>query len=183
MEDKRALRKRIRGLMDFQAPVDRRRKSLAVAEKLFALENFTKAPLVCFYVAMPHEVDTVPMIERALASGMRVCVPRCDMKTVELTFYEIRALADLRAGTWGILEPEPHPERAVRLEDVRCVLVPGVAFDPDGNRIGNGKGFYDRFLKKLKPGAAKIGLAYSLQMVPRVPVDAHDVKLDFVLTD
>jgi 5-formyltetrahydrofolate cyclo-ligase len=89
----------------------------------------------------------------------------------------------LKAGTWGILEPEPDPGRAVRPETVACVLVPGVAFDADGNRIGNGKGFYDRFLKTLKPGAAKIGLAYSLQMVPRVPVDAHDVKLDLVLTD
>ncbi len=183
MEDKRALRKRVRGLMDAQTPDDRRRKSLAVGEKLFALKKFTKAPVVCFYAAMPHEVDTAPMIDRALTSGMRVCVPHCDMQTVELALYEISSRAHLEAGTWGIPEPEPLPARLVRPEDVACVIVPGVAFDADGNRIGNGKGFYDRFLKKLKPGALKIGLAYSLQMVARVPVDTHDVKLDLVLTD
>jgi 5-formyltetrahydrofolate cyclo-ligase len=183
MEDKRILRNRVRGLMDAQTPEDRRRKSLAVGERLFALEKFRRAPVVCFYAAMPHEIDTAAMIDRALAAGMRVCMPRCDMETIELTLYEIQSRAHLQKGTWGILEPEPDPARVVRTEEVRCILVPGVAFDAEGNRIGNGKGFYDRFLKKLAPGAVKIGLAYSLQMVPRVPVDAHDVKLDLVLTD
>lgn len=169
--------------MDAQAPDDRRRKSATVEKKLFALGKFKKAPVVCFYVAMPHEVDTAPMIDRALAAGMRVCVPRCNAQTIDLTLYAIESRAQLKAGTWGILEPAPDPARLVRPENVACVLVPGVAFDADGNRIGNGKGFYDRFLKKLAPGASKIGLAYSLQMVPRIIVDAHDVKLDLVLTD
>lgn len=183
MEDKRDLRKRVRALMEAQAPDERRRRSASVADKLFALDAFRKAPAVCFYVAMPHEVDTAPMIDKALARGMRVCVPRCDMETIELTLYEIRDRAHLQKGTWGILEPEPHPARAVDPAEIACVVVPGVAFDAGGNRVGNGKGFYDRFLKKLAPGAAKIGLAYSLQMVPRVPAEPHDVKLDQVLTD
>jgi 5-formyltetrahydrofolate cyclo-ligase len=183
MDDKRELRKRVRALLEGQEASERRRRSLAVDEKLFALDAFKKATSVCFYVAMPHEVDTAPMIDRAIAAGMRVTVPRCDMKTIELSLYEIRHRADLKAGTWGIYEPEPHPERLVDPKDVRCVVVPGVAFDAAGNRVGNGKGFYDRFLKKISPDALKVGLGYSFQLVPRVPVDAHDVKLDLILTD
>lgn len=183
MEDKRQLRKRIGERLEAQPPDERRRGSLAVEKKLFDVDGFCKAPVVAFYVAMPHEVDTAPMIDRALAAGMRVGVPRCDMKTIELTLYEIRNRERLQRGTWGILEPEPHPACLVKPEDVACVVVPGVAFDADGNRLGNGRGFYDRFLKKLRPGALKIGLAYGLQMVPHVPVEAHDVKLDLILTD
>lgn len=183
MEDKRSLRKRVRGLMEAQAPADRRRRSLAIEEKLFALDAFRQAKAVCFYVSMPHEVDTEPMIDKALARGMRVCVPRCDGASATLTLYAIGSRDELVPGTWGILEPSPDASRVVKPEEVGCVIVPGVAFDAEGGRVGNGKGFYDRFLKTLRPDAAKIGLAFSLQMVPGVPAEAHDVKLDLVLTD
>jgi 5-formyltetrahydrofolate cyclo-ligase len=183
VKDKRGIRKEMKARLEAQSGDDRRRKSLAIGEKLFALEAFRAAKCVAFYVAMPHEVDTAPMIDRALAAGMRVTVPRCDMETVELTLYEIRNRSNLQRGTWGIYEPDPHPAHVVHPENVSVVIVPGVAFDLTGNRIGNAKGFYDRFLKRVPPGALKIGLAYGLQILPSVPVEAHDVKLDMVLTD
>jgi 5-formyltetrahydrofolate cyclo-ligase len=183
MDAKKDVRRRVKAAMEAQGASDRAKKSAAIAEKLFSHEAFGRAKCVAFYVSMPHEVATDAMIDRAISEGKRVTVPRCDMETVELTFHEIADRSMLQAGTWGILEPGPRAAKVVHPDALDFVVVPGVAFDRAGNRIGNGKGFYDKFLKKLRPGTPKVALAYAIQLVPEVPVEPHDVKLDGVLTD
>ncbi|MBI2095361.1 MAG: 5-formyltetrahydrofolate cyclo-ligase [Candidatus Omnitrophica bacterium] len=85
--------------------------------------------------------------------------------------------------SYGILEPVPDPSALVEPAKVDLAVVPGVVFDRANHRLGRGRGFYDRFLKKLKAGTPKVGLAYAFQVVETVPVDTHDVRLDQVLTD
>lgn len=139
--------------LEAQSPADRKSKSQIIQTKLFGLEAFRKAARVCFYDALPTEVDTRPMIDQARAMGKRVVV----------------------------LPAHDHDPAGHEAGD--CVVVPGLVFDRSGNRLGRGKGFYDRFLGKLGSRVFKVGLAFSFQVVPAVPVESYDVRLDAVLTD
>lgn len=163
---------------------EREGKSRAACAKLLQCKEFQLASSVAVFNSMPIEIDTKPVIQAALKAGKRVFLPRTDLSKKELTFYEIRDLAaDLEPGTLGILEPIPSRTRAISVSEIDCVLVPGLAFGADNHRIGFGAGLYDRFLSTLKPGVPRIGLGFSFQKMPSVPVEAHDIRLDFVVTD
>ncbi|MBI3252480.1 MAG: 5-formyltetrahydrofolate cyclo-ligase [Candidatus Omnitrophica bacterium] len=161
----------------------REQKSRAIAEKLFGLEVFGSARTVCFYAATPREVDTHPMIDAALEAGKAVLVPLCDPKKGTLALYRIQSRKDLKKGAFGIWEPDPGKAAPAGAAEADCVIVPGVAFDKAKNRLGRGKGYYDRFLSGLGPKVAKIGLAFSFQKVKNVPRADHDVPLDEIITD
>ena len=162
---------------------ERDRRSRLLESKLFKLDAFRKARTVCFFVGMDEEVDTVPMIAKALSSGKRVLLPLTNLENKELKWFEVRDLkAELAHGTLGILEPRPTAKPG-DAKDAECVVVPGLAFDQSKRRLGRGAGFYDRFLASLPPHAFKVGLAFSFQVFPSIPHEAHDVPLDEVLTD
>ena len=161
----------------------REEKSRVIGEKLFALDAFRDARTVCFYVGMPTEVDTAPLIDAALALGKTVLVPFCNSKRGKLLFYRIENRKDLKKGVFGIWEPDPQKACPADASAADCVLVPGLAFDRAKNRLGRGKGYYDKFLAKLDPKVPKIGLAFSFQKVKSVPTAGHDVKLDNIITD
>jgi 5-formyltetrahydrofolate cyclo-ligase len=163
---------------------DLENKSLIIKNKLLSQENFLKATCVAFYVSMPTEVDTRGMIDEALKLGKRVLVPLSNLENKELSLYEIfDRRKDLKKGAFGIMEPSPEKARLARLDEADCVIVPGVVFDKQNHRIGHGGGFYDRFLSRLSSQVPKIGLAFSFQVVQEIPAEAHDIKLDMVLTD
>ncbi len=135
-------------------------------------------------MSLPAEVDTHPMIERALRMGKRVVVPRVDLENKALKLYLITNLqSDLEEGTFGVMEPRLHKARPVDRREIHSVIVPGLAFDRTHHRLGRGAGFYDRFLGELGPSASKIGLAFSFQVVPTLPHESHDTTVDWVLTD
>ena len=180
---KKTLRSRIYRRLKVQSPGQRRARSVKLAAKLFASEFFRKSDLVAFYVSLAEEVDTRRLIDRALRLGKRVAVPKCDLKKRRLEFYEIKSRKELKKGVLGILEPAADPKRRIRSRQLDCVFVPGIAFDKRQNRLGRGAGFYDRFLKRVSKRASKVGLGFSFQIVPRVPTEAHDVRLDTVITD
>ncbi|MBI4352496.1 MAG: 5-formyltetrahydrofolate cyclo-ligase [Candidatus Omnitrophica bacterium] len=177
------MRKSIRLKLDSHSAKERRAKSLAIGKKLFRLSAFQTAKTVCFYVSLPEEVDTAFMIDRALRSGKRVAAPLSDLKKRELALYEMKNRTELVTGAYGILEPPPLRERSVKASEIDCVVVPGLVFDKKGNRLGRGKGFYDRFLKGLDRRVPRIGLAFSFQVAEKMPVEAHDEKVDVVLTE
>lgn len=184
MQTKKSLRQELKARLSAQLPEERAFKSLLIQRKLFGLDAFKKAGCVCFFVAMPFEVDTASMIDGALDLGKRVLVPLTDLENKELNLYEIKdRRSDLRPGTMGILEPMPERTRKAAVAEVDCIVVPGLVFDSRHYRIGHGAGFYDRFLKTLAPSVQKIGLGFSFQVLPEVPVEPHDVRLDAVLTD
>ena len=156
----------------------------SIASALMAFPLFVKAPLVLTYVSRGAEVGTHAPIERLLASGRRVAVPRTDPETHAMSFHEVGSLDELSPRTMGILEP---PSDAPALTDPAQLvgsvcLVPGLVFDGAGHRIGYGGGYYDRFLA-FYPGE-KIGLARTTMLSSNpLPTDGHDVAVDFIATE
>jgi len=159
-------------------------KSSAVAERLFALSQFKQAGVIMFYLDFRNEVQTGDMIKEVLRVGKRVVIPITDAKNVRLIPSEILDFpGDVVPGTWGILEPKPECVRPVDAKDIDLVVVPGVAFDVKGNRLGYGGGFYDRFNPTTRPDSTLVALAFELQVLPDVYPEAHDYKVHYVITE
>jgi len=148
------------------------------------IDGFSSAEVVCSYVNFREEVETAEFIAALLREGRRVAVPVHLHGTAQPPiFAEIRSLSELAPNHFGILQPPPATARLVATAAIPLFLVPGLAFDPAGRRLGYGLGFYDRAFADAAPGALKVGLAFELQILESVPADPHDVPLDFVVTE
>ncbi len=159
-------------------PGQRTLKSREIEERLFSLPEFTSASVIMFFASFRSEVDTLPMIRRALISGTRVVLPK--VKGKELALYEIADWdRDVSPGAWGI--PEPRESRPIRLEEIDLILMPGAAFDEHGNRLGYGAGFYDKLLIAFTK--MTVALAFEAQIVPRVPAEKHDLPVKKIVTE
>ncbi|MDG6915393.1 MAG: 5-formyltetrahydrofolate cyclo-ligase [Nitrososphaerota archaeon] len=170
----------------------KRRRSIGKAElaelssrveaNLVALDEYRRARLLISYCAKDDEVQTRPIIERALAEGKRVAVVSTDVRTLRLGFSEIASFEDdLAPGAFGILEPRRDRLRPVSIAEADLVLVPLVAWDERGHRLGYGAGYFDRALAGTD--VLKVGLALESQRLPDVPESRHDVPLDVIVTD
>ena len=160
-------------------------KSKLIKENLFSLPEFQAAKTAAFYVALKksNEVETEQMIKDSLAMGKQVLVPITDLIENKIFFSEITNYDDLVPGSFGILEPLPEVRKIYPYEAVRLAIVPGVAFDLEGHRIGYGLGFYDSFLSRLTKYIPKIGLAFEMQIMENLPEESHDVTLDKIITE
>ncbi len=157
--------------------------SSRVAANLFSLKEYEDAGLIISYCAKDDEVQTRPIIERALAEGKRVAVVVTNVSTKTLSFSEIKSFDDdLAPGTFGILEPRPGKARPVPLAEADLVLVPLVAWDERGRRLGYGAGYFDRALAGARR-ITKAGLALEAQRLARIPASRHDVPLDVIVTE
>ena len=170
-------------LLKQQKEDDRRRRSEAIRRKVFRLTAFRQAQTICCYVALPYEVQTWRMIEAMLSYGKRVVVPVTQPGTKRLRLSEIRTPAtELRRGRFGVLEPWPNVRRPVRVDELDLVLVPGLAFDRRGHRLGHGYGYFDRFLTRVPKATPTVGLAFRFQLLDRLPTAAHDHAVQTILT-
>jgi len=164
---------------------DKDQHSSEILARAAQLPQYKHATWVMFYVDYGPEVLTRPLISEALAEGKQVVVPYC--QGMDLHIFLLQDLAELQPGTLGILEPARQlrhlSQRHVPPEKLQVVFVPGVAFDRHGGRIGNGKGYYDRFLPKLPATALRLGLAYECQVFESVPMLPWDVAVDAVITE
>jgi len=158
-------------------------KSKKIKEKLFELQEFQKAKTIMFYVSVRSEVRTIEMIEEALKAGKKIVVPVCDWRKNEMILSEIHSLEELEEKKFGLCEPKKEFFRELKAEHVDLVVVPGVAFDENGYRIGYGKGFYDKFFSKLQKRVPKIALAFELQILPAIPNHKHDQKINKIITE
>ncbi|MSS71076.1 MAG: 5-formyltetrahydrofolate cyclo-ligase [Candidatus Latescibacteria bacterium] len=157
-------------------------KGCSILRHLLALPEYRDAGLIHSFVSMPGEVDTRALIEQALASGKRIAVPVVERGRRNLRHAEIGALGDLRPeGAWGLLQPPPERIQGVATREIGLVIVPGLAFDLRGNRVGFGAGYYDRFLGGM--AAPKVAVAYAFQVLPGVPVTEQDVAVDVIVTE
>lgn len=157
---------------------DRERKSRLIRRKLFATRAFRQAKTVMFYVSLANEVNTEEMIKHALLLGKMVVVPVCAAGS-DLCACVLHAGARLLKGPYGIEEPvEKKPLDPSRID---LVVVPGLAFTRSGKRLGRGKGYYDRFLKRLSKRACTIGLAFDFQILPALPTTPLDVDVSRVI--
>jgi 5-formyltetrahydrofolate cyclo-ligase len=140
--------------------------------------------MVALYAAAESagEVSTLPLFYHLRKRGTRTALPRVRGKGPEIDFFEVDDWSRLEISPLGIPEPRGD-EPAVDPGAFDAVIVPGVAFDAQGGRVGYGMGCYDRALPRVRPGAPLIGLAYDFQMIDRAPMDEHDVPLTAALTE
>ena len=174
--DKKALRKQIREKKRAMTPQQIEQASARLGELFAASQAYKNAKTVYGYLPYNQEVRTVPMLERALQDGKRVAVPKVygdDMK-----FIYMDDLSQVAEGYAGI--PEPIADGPVADDPTALVLMPGLAFDPQGHRIGYGGGFYDRFLA-AEPDHPTLALCYDFQMLPQLETEEFDIPVDTVL--
>jgi 5-formyltetrahydrofolate cyclo-ligase len=166
-------------------PAERRSAlSSRIVQQVLALDEFVRARYVMCYVAVRGEVRTEDLIRRCLERKARVSVPVCDRSSGRISASEIGDFdRDLVPGTYGIPEPRRASARAMDIAEIDVCIVPGVGFDLSGVRLGWGKGCYDMFLAEAHPRAVKIGLAYELQVLPRISRAKNDVLVEMVVTE
>ena len=176
---KEQIRSKILFKLKTQKEDTRDRKSRMILEKLFRQKEFIKAKIVMFYVAFDGEVNADKMIKGAKKLGKIVTVPVCKRNRITLRPCILDDSAGLEKGPYGICQPST--KRFIRPEDLDLVIVPGIAFDKKGKRLGRGKGCYDRFLKRLPKEIPSIGLAFDFQILPNIPAKTHDISVNKII--
>ncbi len=177
-DDKQALRKDLRRARSALLPAERAAASLAASQRLLALPELRSAGTVLLYAALPDEADPDHVRAVLFEAGARVLLPR--VVGEELHLAQTHPDRALTIGAFGIREPDGPP---IEPDQVDLAVLPGVAFDHAGGRLGQGGGFYDRLLPRLRPDAVLVGFGFACQLVPRVPQDPHDQRVDVVVTD
>ena len=181
-EEKRALRQRVLAARDALSDVERAAASEAIAGRFSRRADFAAARAILVTLPFRNEWDSRVLVRAALLSGKTVAAPRVDAATRMLELYAIAdPEGDVGLSRQGIPEPAPHCLPVAR-ERIDFVVIPGVAFDANGNRLGYGGGYYDRLLP-LMPGATRVAGAFDLQIVPQVPVGPNDIRIEAVLTE
>ena len=176
--EKDIVRKEILQRLRSQSAFDREKKSDEIKGKLYINSAFNASKSVMFYISKEYEVSTFDMIKEALEQGKRILVPVTSIKTREILPSVIKNIEDdLETGPFGIKQPKSEKIQPESVNNIDIVIVPGIAFDIKGNRIGHGKGYYDKFLNTLLPSTLTIGLAYDFQVLERVPFLSHDVAI------
>lgn len=178
MDEKRALRQEIRRRKREATPEDLARQSAEVARRLLAHPKVAEARCLLLYASLPDEVDTAALLRALRQRGKRVLLPVVQ-GSERMSLREYRGEAHVKEGAYHIAEPTGQDFTHYELIDV--AIVPGMAFDAQGHRLGRGKGYYDRFLPLLGQ-AYKIGVCYGFQLVERVPTGAFDQPMDEVVT-
>lgn len=184
-DGKSRLRREVFARLERLSRGDRLAKSRVIMARLFSLEEVRAAKVVQFYCSFRNEVMTDEMITAALAQGKRVAVPAVHANG-RLRLGEVKHPArDLLPGRFRILEPRPpgSSRRPVTLRQVEVAVVPGLAFDARGHRLGRGTGHFDRFLARRPPGLSVVALAYEAQVVEHVPVTHTDIPVDIIVTE
>lgn len=174
--DKTELRRSIRAQKRAMSSEEIDRRSAALGELFARSEAYRKAKTIYGYLPYNQEVRTVPMLEQALKDGKKVAVPKCYGE--EMKFIYLEDLTQVAPGYANI--PEPIADGPVADDETALVLMPGLAFDKEGHRIGYGGGFYDQFLA-AEPNHPTLALCYEFQMLPHLETEAHDIPVDYVL--
>lgn len=174
--DKKELRRQIREQKRAMTEAEIIRRSEALAVKFAASEAYKNAKTIYGYLPYNQEVRTVPMLEQAIRDGKRVAVPK--VYGDEMKFLYLDNMTQVAKGYAGI--PEPIADEPVADDTTALVLMPGLAFDPQGHRIGYGGGFYDKFLA-AEPEHPTLALCYDFQLLPSLETEEHDIPVDYVL--
>ncbi|HSW35857.1 MAG TPA: 5-formyltetrahydrofolate cyclo-ligase [Candidatus Limnocylindrales bacterium] len=182
--DKRAVRKQILQIRDRLLPEEIKDKSSSIGRNLMSLPAYQNARTMMFFISFGSEVYTRSMVEESIKQGIQTLAPKAVPETRELIPSKIIDWdGDLKPGAYGIPEPRAETLRPVDPAAIDLLIVPGVAFDLEGNRLGYGGGYYDRFFPLLRSKVPLVALAFELQILPQVPMEKWDRKVDYIITE
>ena len=183
-EIRQKMRKQVLAKRDLLEIRDRHEKSAAITERILSMPGMDSWETLFVYVNFRSEVETLQLIQRCLEKDKRVVVPLVDSAQSTMIALQVTNLEeDLQPGYFEIPEPDPAKTSRVDGKEIDVVVLPGSVFDIEGGRLGYGGGYYDRFLVNDAPQACRIGLAFELQVVPAVPLEPHDQRLDYLVTE
>lgn len=185
MPDKFSIRQQILEKRASLTPQLLEKAGMIAAEKLLHMEEYRKADQIMVYMDFRNEVPTGPIIEKIRTSGKKLILPYTDQNfnIIPYSIPEEGALNDhLLVSKLGISEPNRELCEESALDSIDFLIIPGTVFDQYENRMGYGKGCYDKFLAKLPKQSFKLALAYDFQVLPCIPADPTDVKMDKILT-
>lgn len=174
--DKKELRRAIRERKRAMTEAEIESRSAQLGQLFLTSKAYQEAKTIYGYLPYNQEVRTVPMLEQALRDGKTVAVPKCYGD--EMKFIVLTDLSQVEKGYAGI--PEPIADEPVANDKTALVLMPGLAFDPQGHRIGYGGGFYDKFLSR-EPEHPTLALCYEFQMLPHLETEEHDIPVNYVI--
>ncbi len=175
---KNETRKRMKELLEKQSCGEREEKSKLIMKRLLSVPEYKRAGTLLSYVSLDSEVSTREVISSAIAEKKMVLVPA--VRGECLSLHEIKTLEELKPGFMGIHEPKDC-SKPVPLGAVELAIVPGLAFDEDGNRLGRGRGMFDRLFKGA--GCFRIALAFDFQVLESIPSEPHDVPVELIITE
>jgi len=187
--DKKKLRKEILSKLRSQSGRTTKEKSLIIKKRLFEMEEFKRAKCVVFYVSMVEEADTHQLIDESIRMGKIVGVPvllpaKGGKGEKKLMISRITdRMKQLEVGPYCISQPKPSDIKPISCAEMDLILVPALAFDREGRRLGRGKGYYDRFLGNVPQSALTIGLCFDFQMMESVPTLPHDIPVRMVISN
>jgi 5-formyltetrahydrofolate cyclo-ligase len=190
-ERKKAIREQAHAARNAQENKDE--LSRVICDTFVRLPEYAAAKTVMYYVDVRAEVRTRHYLPTALANATskdiaakRIVVPWCNSEG-ELELFHLENMEELAVGMYKILEPREDlrllPQKQVPVEELDLVMVPGVAFDRRGARMGHGKGYYDKLLENARPDTPLVALAFECQMFPEIPTQSHDIFMDKIITE
>lgn len=174
---KDALRRAMREKRRAITPQFRKTASKKITDTVFELSKLSECVMI--YMSSFNEPDTYELLKKLIDLDVRVCVPVSDVNTFTITPSLITSVTDIKKGAYGIYEPTDVA--AVNISDIDIAVIPGISFSKSGDRLGFGKGYYDRFLSEFC--GTKEGVCYDFQVLDEIPASEHDVKMDIIITE
>jgi 5-formyltetrahydrofolate cyclo-ligase len=179
---KKDLRTRLKANLAALSADEVHQRSRQACNLLVAQPEFERCETVMVFLSLPTEINTAPLVLRAWQEGKRVLAPRVSWEQRRMMPVEIRSLTeDIEDTQWSLRQPLQGDPVPVGMIDL--VVVPGLGFDPEGNRLGRGRGFYDRFLAHAEFAGSTCAVAFEEQIVEAIPADSHDIRVDMLITD
>ncbi len=184
VEKKLSIREEIRNRVNALAKEERQSKTQEIEARLFTFANFLESKVVLLYLGKDPEVPSEEILKKCYPIHKVVVLPafKPDKKGMELMKVD-RPETGLKPGPRGVLEPNPAKCKSVSLDHIDIAIIPGIAFDEKGGRIGTGEGYYDRLIPKLPVTTRKVALALEAQLVEQVPMEPHDRFVDIIITE
>ena len=177
-DNRESIRNKIKHIRNLQSTDDIDKNSNIIMDKLFSTQIFKKSDCIGFYYSLKTEVFTSSMIQKALDLRKNVCLPKIDRESKTMYFHTIDGIENLSKNHLDISEPVGGEI----CTNIDVVIVPGIAFDKLGNRLGFGSGYYDKFLT-LYTSIYKIALAFDFQLINTIDIQEHDVPMDLLITE
>ncbi|WP_171011442.1 5-formyltetrahydrofolate cyclo-ligase [Haloimpatiens lingqiaonensis] len=180
--DKKNLRKLMKEKRNSITETTRQKFDNDIFFKIINSNYYKLSKVIFVFVSYNDEINTHKLIKHALQNNKKVVVPKVVSKNGHMIALEINSFDDLEPSNYGILEPKNYCKE-IPSKDIDLALIPGLAFDLNGGRMGYGGGYYDRFLKTLSSNCPKIGICYNFQVIQNVPMSEHDIKTDGLITN